>query len=120
MKYEDPACAYCPDNVRACRVGESAERGPGYCPTKVDPDGINDAAAKYDDAADLRIVVFGGRVVDAVRIHLCGAIPGTTFSRFTHATGAHIVRTICACRIFIFHAVSPASGLNRRDRGSPS
>jgi hypothetical protein len=50
MKYENPGCAYCPDNVRACRVGESAERGPGYCPTKVDPDGIDDAAGKYRDA----------------------------------------------------------------------
>jgi len=39
----------------ACRVGESAERGPGYCPTKVDPDGINDAAGKYDDAEVRRI-----------------------------------------------------------------
>src|SRR3974377_76101 len=55
MKYEDPACAYCPDNVRACRVGESAERGPGDCPTKVDPDGINSAAGKYDDAEIRRI-----------------------------------------------------------------
>ena len=55
MKYEDPAGAYCPDNVRACRVGESTERGPGYCPTKVDPDGINDAAGKYDDAEVRRI-----------------------------------------------------------------
>ena len=50
MKYETPACAYCPDNVRACRVGESAERGPGYCPSKVDPDGVADAAGKYGDA----------------------------------------------------------------------
>ena len=55
MKYEDPACAYCPDTVRACRVGESAERGPGYCPTRVDPDGINDSAGKYDDAEVRRI-----------------------------------------------------------------
>ena len=55
MKYEDPACAYCPDNVRACRVGESAERGPGYCPTKVDPDGINSAGGKYGDAEIRRI-----------------------------------------------------------------
>ncbi len=55
MKYEDPAGAYCPDNVRACRVGESTERGPGYCPTKVDLDGINDAASKYDDAEVRRI-----------------------------------------------------------------
>ena len=38
MKYEDPACAYCSPTVRACRQGEDAERGPGFCPTKVDPD----------------------------------------------------------------------------------
>ena len=63
------------------------------------------------DTANLRIVVFTGRVVDTVRIHLCGAISGTTFSRFTHATGAHIVRTICACRIFVLHPVPPASRL---------
>ena len=25
-------------------IGESVERGPGYCPTKVDPDGVNEAA----------------------------------------------------------------------------
>src|SRR5450759_4638500 len=55
MKYEDPACAYCLENVRACRVGESAKRGPGYCPTKVDPDGIDEAAGKYDDAEVRRI-----------------------------------------------------------------
>ncbi len=55
MKYEDPACAYCPDTVRACRTGESAERGPGFCPTKVDPDGIGEATAKYDDAETRRV-----------------------------------------------------------------
>ncbi len=55
MKYHDPACAYCPDNVRACRVGESAERGPGYSPTKVDQDGIDYAAGEYDDAEVRRI-----------------------------------------------------------------
>ena len=77
-----------------------------------------DHSRDLGDAADLRIVVFAGRVVDAIRIHLCGAIPGTTFSRFTHATGTHIIRAICACRIFILHAVSPASRLDRSDRGS--
>jgi uncharacterized metal-binding protein len=55
MKYEDPSCAYCPDTVRACRVGESDERGPGYCPSKVDPDGIDQAAVQYDDAEIRRI-----------------------------------------------------------------
>ena len=28
MKYQDPACAYCPPTVRACRQGEAEERGP--------------------------------------------------------------------------------------------
>lgn len=48
MKYEDPACAYCPSNVRACRQGESEERGPGFCPTKVDPQAQARARALYD------------------------------------------------------------------------
>ena len=55
MRYDDPACAYCPANVRVCRLGESTERGPGYCPTKVDPAGIDDAASEYDDAEIRRI-----------------------------------------------------------------
>jgi uncharacterized metal-binding protein len=55
MRYHDPACAYCPVNVRACRSGESAERGPGFCPTKVDQAGIDDAASEYDDAEIRRI-----------------------------------------------------------------
>ncbi len=49
MKYEDPACAYCPDTVRACRNGEAEERGPGFCPTKVDPEAQRRARAIYDD-----------------------------------------------------------------------
>jgi uncharacterized metal-binding protein len=64
MKYEDPSCAYCPEKVRACRVGESAERGPGYCPTKVDPDGIEEAAGKYDDA-ELRRIAQVSAVVES-------------------------------------------------------
>lgn len=55
MTYQDPGCAYCPDTVRACRVGESADRGPGFCPTKVDPEGIAEAAGKYGDAEIRRI-----------------------------------------------------------------
>lgn len=55
MKYEDPSCAYCPDTLRACRSSESAERGPGYCPSKVDPDGIDAAVGKYDNAEVRRI-----------------------------------------------------------------
>ena len=51
MKYEDPACAYCPPNVRACRHGESEARGPGFCPTKVDPEAQAKARAMYDEPA---------------------------------------------------------------------
>jgi uncharacterized metal-binding protein len=49
IKYEDPACAYCPPTLRACRTGETAERGPGFCPTKVDPQAVERARAVYED-----------------------------------------------------------------------
>lgn len=49
MHYEDPACAYCPPTVRACRQGEAEERGPGFCPIKVDPETIDHARGVYDD-----------------------------------------------------------------------
>jgi uncharacterized metal-binding protein len=49
MDYQNPGCAYCPPNVRACRLGETEQRGPGFCPTNVDCDGIACARAEYDD-----------------------------------------------------------------------
>ncbi len=49
IKYEDPACAYCPPSVQACRKGESEQRGPGFCPTKVDPAAQATARARYDE-----------------------------------------------------------------------
>ena len=49
-RYEDPACAYCPPSVRACRQGESANKGPGFCPTKLDPQVQADARAQYGEA----------------------------------------------------------------------
>jgi uncharacterized metal-binding protein len=49
IKYEDPACAYCPPTLRACRKGESAARGPGFCPAKVDPQALADARARYEE-----------------------------------------------------------------------
>lgn len=55
MKYQDPACAYCPPTVRACRQGEAEERGPGFCPTKVDPGSQNVARALYDDPETRKI-----------------------------------------------------------------
>lgn len=62
MTYEDPACAYCPPSVRACRQGESAERGPGFCPTKVDPLTQATARAWYDDPETRRISQESARV----------------------------------------------------------
>jgi uncharacterized metal-binding protein len=50
MKYEEPACAYCPPTVRACRLGESPERGPGFCPCKVDEESIAAALGEYESA----------------------------------------------------------------------
>jgi uncharacterized metal-binding protein len=55
MKYDDPECAYCPPNVRACRQGEAAERGPAFCPSEVDPDTQAHARAAYDDPETRRI-----------------------------------------------------------------
>ena len=47
MSYEEPGCAYCPPNVRACRHGESEQKGPGFCPSKMDQDGIDAAWEEY-------------------------------------------------------------------------
>lgn len=49
MTYETVSCAYCPTTIRACRQGESETRGPGFCPSKVDDEGIEEARRLYDD-----------------------------------------------------------------------
>jgi uncharacterized metal-binding protein len=53
-RYEDPACAYCPPTVRACRQGESERRGPGFCATKIDPEVQAHARAQYQQDDDTR------------------------------------------------------------------
>src|SRR5512134_3123901 len=55
MEYEKPSCAYCPPTVRACRHGESETRGPGFCPSKVDEDGVDAAWECYQDPEIRRI-----------------------------------------------------------------
>jgi uncharacterized metal-binding protein len=55
MKYDDPACAYCPPTVRACRQGETERHGPGFCPTKVDQATIDAARGAYDDPETRRV-----------------------------------------------------------------
>jgi uncharacterized metal-binding protein len=49
MSYESPGCAYCPPTLRACRQGEAGARGPGFCPSKVDQEGLDTAAGVYQD-----------------------------------------------------------------------
>lgn len=60
--YEVPGCAYCPSTVRACRQGESASRGPAYCPTKVDQEGIDEALERYQDPFVLQVAQESARV----------------------------------------------------------
>lgn len=55
MDHEDFACAYCPSTVRACRSGEAETRGPGFCPSKVDPDVQARARALYNDPETRRL-----------------------------------------------------------------
>ncbi|MGC8476397.1 MAG: DUF1847 domain-containing protein [Acetobacteraceae bacterium] len=62
MTYQDPSCAYCPPNLRACRQGEADARGPGFCPSKVDPDAQARARALYDDRQTRRISVASAQV----------------------------------------------------------
>ena len=64
MTYETPGCAYCPPNVRACRHGESETRGPGFCPSKVDEEGIERAWERYEDP-EVRRVACASAVVES-------------------------------------------------------
>ena len=61
-KYHDSACAYCPSTVRACRQGESARRGPGYCPSKVAQDAIDAASEEYEEPFTRRVAQESARV----------------------------------------------------------
>lgn len=61
-QYDEPSCAYCPPTVRACRQGEADERAPGFCPTRVDPEGIARALKEYDDEETLRVARISAEV----------------------------------------------------------
>jgi uncharacterized metal-binding protein len=62
MKYEEPACAYCPTTVRACRRGLAEVEGPGFCPSKVAPDTQEMARSYYDEPETLKVSVESARV----------------------------------------------------------
>jgi uncharacterized metal-binding protein len=62
MKYDEPSCAYCPTNVRACRRGQAESEGPGFCPSKVAPEAQEHARAFYTDPETLRVSLESARV----------------------------------------------------------
>lgn len=62
MAYVDPSCALCPSTVRACRQGEAAGRGPGFCPSKVDPAALKTAHALYEDGETRKVAQESARV----------------------------------------------------------
>ncbi|MEK7701022.1 MAG: DUF1847 domain-containing protein [candidate division NC10 bacterium] len=64
MSYETPSCAYCPPTIRACRHGESETRGPGFCPSKVDDEALDGAAARYEDPF-VREVAYASALVES-------------------------------------------------------
>ncbi len=55
QRYQDPSCAYCPPKVRACRQGEDRERGPGFCPSRIAPQTVDDAFERYADPSVRRV-----------------------------------------------------------------
>jgi len=60
--YHDPGCAYCPSTVRACRQGEADVRGPGFCPSKVNPEAIEAAWAAHEDPFVLEVARVSAQV----------------------------------------------------------
>ena len=62
MDYQDPACAYCPSTVRACRQGDAESRGPGFCPSKVNPQKQQEARGLYDDPEMMKVTLESARV----------------------------------------------------------
>lgn len=61
MKYQDPACAYCPPTIRTCRKGDDRS-GPGWCPSKVDDSGIVEGFAKYQDPFLAKVAMESARI----------------------------------------------------------
>jgi len=61
-RYRDAGCAYCPPSVRACRQGDGEARGPGFCPSRVAPEQIEEAGERYQDPFVRRVAQESARV----------------------------------------------------------
>ena len=55
MKPEQPRCAYCPPSSRVCDQGPPEQAGPGFCPSKVDEEGLQQGVSKYTDPSIARL-----------------------------------------------------------------
>jgi uncharacterized metal-binding protein len=100
MKYDDPGCAYCPPTVRACRQGESRERGPGFCPTEVDADGIDAAWAEYETPEIRRVARVSAEVEGE---GYCKWSRVEEICAFAHKMGFTKIGIAC-CISFVDHA----------------
>ena len=81
-RYEDPSCAYCPPSVRACRQGEDRERGPGFCPSRVAGETVDEAFEQYADP-------FVRRVGGLIRIDVVGHDLDATIGQIEREVPAH-------------------------------
>ena len=61
MPYEDPACAYCPKEIQACRKGDDLRHGPGWCPSKVSGSALEEGRTRYEDPFVARAALYGRR-----------------------------------------------------------
>ena len=62
MTYETASCAYCPSTIQACRQGEGDTRGPAFCASKLDAEGLAQAAEWLHDPDKVRIAQAAARV----------------------------------------------------------
>lgn len=100
MDYPDPACAYCPSTVRACRVGEAERRGPGFCPSKVDPDTQACAQEAYADS-ETRKLAYHSALVESEGY--CRWTRVEEVVHFARRMGYHKIG-IANCISFVDHA----------------
>lgn len=49
LKPEQPRCAHCPPSSRVCEQGPPEQAGPGFCPSRVDAEGLQGGIARYAD-----------------------------------------------------------------------
>ena len=117
--YETPGCAYCPSNVRACRVGESEPRGPGYCPSKTEPEAILEADA-YRREPFLERVATASALVESegyckwTRVEeICQFARKMGFKRVGIATGILITALHHCGLATLTHTPSPMDFLNQ-------